>query len=241
MRVLGLDSATNVGSVALVEEGRLLAEVTFNIKKNHSERLMPMLAWMLEEAQLSLKDLDGFAVAAGPGSFTGLRIGLATMKALAYVEQKPLLAISTLDGLAANLGNQEGLICPILNAGKNEVYTALYRWESDDLQRISEYLAISPEGLLSILQKKQEQVTFLGDGVPIYGNFLQEKYPQARFTAATNSLCRASQIADLGLKKLQAGEIADTFTLEPIYIRASEAEVNWKKKNPQPDGGSVGI
>lgn len=231
MRILGLDSATNVASVAVVEDDKLLAEMIFNTSKTHSQRLMPMLAWMLNEAQLELKDLDGLAVAVGPGSFTGLRIGLATIKALAYVQGLPILAVPTLDGLAANLEGTEGLVCPILNARKGEVYAAVYRWNGSSQERMSGYWALSPEKLIERLRSYQEQITFLGDGVPVYGEQLLKELPQARLAACTHSLCRAGQIARLGLKKLQAGEVSDCFTLEPLYIRESEAEVKWRQKN----------
>ncbi|WP_227764694.1 tRNA (adenosine(37)-N6)-threonylcarbamoyltransferase complex dimerization subunit type 1 TsaB [Zhaonella formicivorans] len=231
MRVLGLDSATNVASVAVVEEDRLIAELTFNTKKNHSQRLMPMLSWMLEEAQITLDELDGLAVAVGPGSFTGLRIGLATIKALAHVKDKPVLPVPTLDGLAANLEGSAGLICPVLNARKNEVYAAIYRWDGVQNQRLSPYLAVAPELLIARLRDFNETVTFLGDAVPIYGDQLLRALPEAKVAAATNALCRAAQIARLGLKKLQSGQVGDYFTLEPLYIRASEAEVIWEKRN----------
>lgn len=231
MRILGLDSATNVASVAVVEDEKLLAEMTFNTQKTHSQRLMPMLAWMLKETQLELEDLDGLAVAVGPGSFTGLRIGLATIKALAYVHDLPILAVPTLDGLAANLEGTQGLVCPILNARKGEVYAALYRWNGSYQEKIQGYWAISPEELIVRLASYQEPITFVGDGIPIYGEQLLRELPQGRLAAGTHSLCRASQIARLGLKKLLAGEVSDYFTLEPFYIRESEAEVKWRQQN----------
>lgn len=230
MRVLGLDSATNVAGVALVEEHKLVAELTFNTRKNHSQRLMPMLEWMLAETQLSLDDLDGFAVAVGPGSFTGLRIGLATIKALAHVKQKPVLAVPTLDGLAANIEGSEGLVCPVLNARKNEVYTAIYRKEGGTCRLLSGYWAVSPALLVDRLREFNEPVIFLGDAVPIYGELLTGALPAAKLAEPTNSLCRAAQIALLGSKKLLEGKIDNYYTLEPLYIRASEAEVKWEKR-----------
>ena len=230
MRVLGLDSATNVASVAIVEDQKLLAEVTFNSKKNHSARLMPMLAWMLEEVQLTLDDLSGFAVAVGPGSFTGLRIGLATVKGLAHVKNKPVLAVPTLDGLAANLEGNRGLICPILNARKNEVYTALYRWDGSENRRLTNYMAVNLETLVAYIEKEGDEVTFLGDGVPVYQETLLKMLPNARFAPSSNAICRGAQIARLGLEKLERGEVADYYSLEPLYIRESEAEVKWREK-----------
>jgi len=230
MRVIGLDSATQVASVAVVEDDKLLAELTFNLKKNHSERLMPMLAFMLEEIDMTLDDITGFAVAVGPGSFTGLRIGLATIKGLAYVKDKPVLAVPTLDGLAANLEGCQGIICPILNARKNEVYTALYRWEGNRHRRLTKYMAIGLAALAKIIAKEGEMVTFLGDGVPVYRETLEDLIPQACFATSSNSICRGAHIARLGLDKLKQGQVSDYFSLEPIYIRESEAEVKWREK-----------
>lgn len=231
MRIIGLDSATNVASVAIVEDHKLLAELTFNSKKNHSARLMPMLAWMLEEVQLTLDDISGFAVAVGPGSFTGLRIGLATMKGLAHVKEKPILAVPTLDGLAANVEGTYGIVCPILNARRNEVYTALYRWDGTQNQRLTKYMALSLEALVKYIEAEGGEVTFLGDGVPVYREDLVNMLPNARFAASSNGICRGAQIARLGLEKLKRGEVADYYSLEPLYIRESEAEVKWREKH----------
>jgi tRNA threonylcarbamoyladenosine biosynthesis protein TsaB len=232
MRVMGLDSATNVASVAIVENNKLLAELTFNTIKNHSQRLMPMLAWMLEETKLTLDDLDGFAVAVGPGSFTGLRIGLATIKAMAHVQNKPVLAVPTLDGLAANLEGTSGTICPILNARRNEVYSALYRWNGSYNERLTDYMALGLEPLAAMLKKEGEMITFLGDGVEAYQETLADMLPGAHFAASSNSICRAAQIARLGLERLKQGKIADYYSLEPLYIRKSQAEVKWQEKHP---------
>lgn len=237
MRIIGLDSATQVASVAVVEDDKLLAELTFNMKKNHSERLMPMLALMLEEIGMDLDDITGFAVAVGPGSFTGLRIGLATMKSLAYVKDKPILAVPTLDGLAANLEGCQGIICPILNARRNEVYTALYRWNGNCHQRLTKYMATGLAALAKIIAKEGSGVTFLGDGVPLYRKTLESLIPQARFATSSNAICRGAHIARLGLDKLKQGQVSDYFSLEPLYIRESEAEVKWREK--QQNGQSI--
>jgi len=237
MRVIGLDSATQVASVAVVEDDKLLAELTFNMKKNHSERLMPMLALMLEEINLTLDDITGFAVAVGPGSFTGLRIGLATMKSLAYVKDKPILAVPTLDGLAANLEGCQGIICPILNARRNEVYTALYRWTGNGHRRLTKYMATGLATLAKIIANEGGEVTFLGDGVPVYREALEDLIPQARFATSGNSICRAAHIARLGLDMLKEGQVSDYFSLEHLYIRESEAEVKWREK--QQNGQSI--
>jgi tRNA threonylcarbamoyladenosine biosynthesis protein TsaB len=232
--VLGIDSATPVSTVALADSEKLVAEIFYNTQKTHSERLMPMIDNMLKEVHLQITDIDGFAVAIGPGSFTGLRIGLATIKGLAHVLQKPLVGIPTLDGLAYNVQGVSGIICPILNARKNEVYTALYNGKTMDL--LTEYLAVSPEKLLEIVRETMgetyEDVIMLGDGVPLFKEFFMEKLGERlKFVSAASNLPRAAQIAQLGVEKLKNGKEDSLMNLKPYYIRKSEAEVRIQKKD----------
>ncbi|NLK51025.1 MAG: tRNA (adenosine(37)-N6)-threonylcarbamoyltransferase complex dimerization subunit type 1 TsaB [Syntrophomonadaceae bacterium] len=155
MLVLGIDSATLVAGMAIMDEQHLVAEGFLQTRKTHSERLLPLIDQWLREAELTLADIGGIAVTVGPGSFTGLRIGLATAKGLAQATGKALVGIPTLDALALNLAGARGLICPILDARKSEVYTALYVSPvPDQVIRISPYLAISPEGMLDWLQEE---------------------------------------------------------------------------------------
>lgn len=232
MRVLAIESATNVAALAIMEEKAVIAETVLNTGKTHSQRLMPMLARLLEEAELELKDLDGIVVSGGPGSFTGLRIGMATAKGLAYASGKPLITVSTLDSLAYNLKGYPHLICPILNARRNEVYCAVYRGTGDDLEMVISYSALSPEELAGQLLPMEEPVIFLGDGVPVFGGYLQEKLgSRAQLATIFASLPSAAVLGWLGLKKLQNGQAADLVTAKPFYIRPSEAEVKWQQKN----------
>ena len=162
MLVLALDSATNVASCAVVKEDNILVEFTLNTSKTHSERLMPLLSQALDYADLTLEEIDGFSVSIGPGSFTGLRIGLATIKALAFFTQKPLVGISTLDGLAANLSHTSGLICPILKARRNELYSALYLNSPGGQERyLNTWLSVLKNWLL-FRRIRPEEITFLG-------------------------------------------------------------------------------
>lgn len=231
MRVLGLDSATNVAGIAIVDQERLVAEFFLNTGKTHSQRLMPMLARLLAEADLTLADLDGLAVAIGPGSFTGLRIGLATVKGLAQVTGLPLVGVPTLDGLAWNAAGVRGIICPVLNARKQEVYTALYQWKDEELNRLTGYLAISPEQLTGMLAQQEGPVTLLGDGVPVYGDtFTRHLGERVRYAPKTHVLPRAAQVAELGVRLLGKGHADDLHALKPIYIRPSEAEARWAQR-----------
>ncbi len=231
MRVLGLDSATNVASVAVMGEQHLVAEAWLNTRKTHSQRLMPMLAQLLQEADLTLADLSGLAVAIGPGSFTGLRIGLATVKGLALVTGLPVVGIPTLDALALNAAGFPGIVCPILNARKQEVYGAVYAWREGEMERLTEYLAVSPEALAEILDAYCQPVTLLGDGVPIYRQVFHQRLGNRLVLLPLPQLLgRAAQVAYLGLRALQAGRRDDLHSLKPFYIRPSEAEVRMAQR-----------
>lgn len=232
MQVLAIESATNVAALAIVDEKDVIAEAILNTGKTHSQRLMPMLAKLLAEVELELEDLDGIVVSGGPGSFTGLRIGMATAKGLAYAGQKPLITVSTLDSLAYNLKGYPHLICPILNARRNEVYSAVYRDAGEDLEMVMTYSALPPEELVKQLLPMEEPVIFLGDGVPVFGRFLQaELGSRAQLATIFVSLPRAAVLGWLGIKKLKNGQVADLVTAKPFYIRPSEAEVKWQQKN----------
>lgn len=232
MRVLAIESATNVAGVAVVAEHAVIAEAILNNGKTHSQRLMPVLARLLEEAELALEDLDGIVVSGGPGSFTGLRIGMATAKGLAFAGHKPLITVSTLDSLAYNVKGYPYLICPVLNARRNEVYTAVYRDAGEDLEMVMPYAALAPAELVARLLPLPEPVMFLGDGVPVFGAFFQEQLgSRAQVATVFASMPRAAVLGWLGIKKLRNGQVADLVTAKPFYIRSSEAEAKWQQKN----------
>jgi len=225
MKVLALESSSAVAGAAIVDDRKLIVEYTLNHKKTHSQKLMPLVEEILESAELSLDSIDVFAAAAGPGSFTGLRIGIATIKALAQAVNKPVVGIPTLDGLAYNLPFAEGLICPIMDARRDQVYTSVYRWQQDRLDRLEDYMAIPVPELLQILKQKNSPVIFNGDGVPVYRKVIEEEMGQlALFAPLTAMMQRASSIACLALEKAAAGETQHYFQLEPFYLRKSQAE-----------------
>lgn len=237
MRVLGLDSSTPVATVALVDGEHLMGELFFNTGKTHSQRLVPMIDQLLDGAGLLLADIDAFAVAVGPGSFTGLRIGMATVKGLALATAKPVIGVPTLDALVENVVGRPGLLVPVLDARKNEVYTAVYESEQGENRRLTDYIAAAPcllaERLTAMLgSAKVQQITFLGDAVPAYREFLLASFaPDCRFASPPLALPRASQVALLGVRRLQNGEVDDVNSLVPIYVRASEAEVLWARSH----------
>lgn len=231
MRILALDCATLVTGVAIIEEENLIGEVIFNTGKNHSSRLMPVLDSLLKEVELDFFGLDALAVSTGPGSFTGLRIGLATAKSLSYATGLPLVGVPTLDALARNLYLESGFVCPLLKAGRSEVYTALYRCEGALQYRLTDYLVLSPRELADLLKSKEEKVTMLGDGVWTFKEILLEELgSRVGFASRTHFFLRAANVAWLAWERLRQEPVEDQWSVKPFYIRSSAAEENLKKK-----------
>jgi tRNA threonylcarbamoyladenosine biosynthesis protein TsaB len=223
MIILGIETATMTGGLALIDEEKLISEYTLNMKTTHSTRLMPALDWILKDASLDKNQINGIAISIGPGSFTGLRIGLATAKGLAMGLNIPLITVPTLDALAYNISYVPYQICPIQDARKKEVYSAIFRYENGIITRKSPYQVISPDELISLINEK---TIMLGDGLNIYGELFREKLGEfAIFANNSQRLPRASVIAELGLAKLKAGEIADLASSEPLYIRRADVEM----------------
>ncbi len=231
MRILALDSSGLVAAVAIVEDEQTLAEYTVNYKKTHSQTLLPMLDEIVKMVEFDLATIDAIAVAGGPGSFTGLRIGAATAKGLGLALSKPLIHVPTVDGLAYNLYGNTGLICPIMDAKRNQVYTGLYRFENDDFQVVEEQMAISLQELSSKLNQYGEKVTFLGDGVPVYKTKLDELLIVEHFYAPAHlNRQRAAAIATLGMKYFSEGKVELAADHKPDYLRLSQAEREKQEK-----------
>ena len=228
MKVLGMDTSTSCGGVGLIDDGKVISDYLLNIPVTHSERLLGAIELVLREARCAIENLDGWAISLGPGSFTGLRIGVSTVKGLAFATGKPVAGVSTLDALASQIPPTSHLICPILDARKKEVYAAFYRYgEGNSLKRLTLYLAIRPEDLA---EKIKEQTIFLGDGVKTYGEFLLSTLPSlAIFPPAPLHLLHGSTVAKLGSELLEKGESLDTSAFTPIYVRSSEAEIKWRE------------
>ena len=231
MIILSIDSSTPVAGIAVSDGMQLLGEITLNTKNTHSEKLMPLVKHLLDELALSVNDLDAIAVTQGPGSFTGLRIGMATAKGLAQGAGKKLIAVPTLDCLAQNLLHYPGIICPIMNAQKKQVYTAIYRSGRDKLERLSDYQAIAVEQLAAQLKELKEDIWFVGDGVAAFADVFQELLGDAcRFADGHNILPRAGALAMLAAERASEEQFDDLYQAELIYIRKSEAEVQWEAR-----------
>ena len=230
MKVLGIDTSTSCGSVGLIEDGEVVSDHLLNIPVTHSQRLLGAIELVLSEADCPIENLDGWAISLGPGSFTGLRIGVSTVKGLAFATGKPVAGISTLDVLASQIAPTPYLVCPVLDARKKEVYTAFYRFEKNLIKRQSDDQAIKPEDLV---RRIKEQTIFLGDGAKTYRDFLLSSLPSlSLFPPAPLHLSHGSMVAKLGSDLLERGQCLDLSTFAPIYVRPSEAEMKWQETHP---------
>lgn len=240
MGILGIESSTMVASAAIIKDGTLVGECVQNINKTHSQRLLPVIHQLLEESGLTNKDLKGIAVSIGPGSFTGLRIGMATAKALAQVWNIALLGIPTLDGLAQSLVYAKGVICPLLDAQKGQVYTRLFQGTGRQLNPLTDPMIIPFSLLLEQLVLKRERIYFLGTETNRYMDEI--KYAlgdQAVIVGENLQLPRAGNIAHLGEQYMRQGKQNDLFLLRPLYIKKSQAEVVWEKRREAEKHGNV--
>ena len=233
MSILAIDTATQVSSVAVLKEGRLLAELTMQGKLTHSETLLPHIEQVLKMAAVAKEELTGIAVSNGPGSFTGLRIGLAAAKAMSYVLGIPLVGVSTLQALAYQLPAPGVRVMCLLDAQKGNAYVESYRWENNSLQVVDSVQVAKITDIVAACANMNEQVILLGDAV-------QKKVAGKLELPANVSVApphivmpRAACVAILGQAKLLAGETDNVMDLEPVYIRRSEAEVLWEKRHPE--------
>ena len=229
MKILAVDSTATTASVAITEDELLLAEYTISNGNTHSETILPMIESALCILGLSVSDIDLFACSAGPGSFTGVRIGAATVKGLAFDSQKPCVAVSTLEALAYNLVGVKGLICPVMNARRSQVYTALFESDGENLTRITDDNAISISELDSMLADKKQTVSFCGDGYEV-------TLPEIKLTSFTPTPKRqriqsAYSVACVALKKYAKGEFTSDKELVSTYLRPCQAERELAEKN----------
>ena len=234
MRILALDSSGLVATVAILEDEQMIAEYTVNYKKTHSQTLLPMLDEIVKMTEFDLATVDAIAVAGGPGSFTGLRIGAATAKGLGLALGKPLIHIPTVDGMAYGLYGHSGLICPIMDARRSQVYTGLYRFIDDEFQVVEAQMAISVAELIQKINVYGEKVTFLGDGVPVYREqFKNGLTCEYAFAPAHLNRQRAGAVGALGMKYYQEGKIESARDHKPDYLRLSQAERERAEKDAE--------
>ena len=232
MTILAIDSSGMTAAVALLEDGKLVAEYNVNYKKTHSQTLLPMMDEIRRITELDLRSIDCIAVAAGPGSFTGLRIGSATAKGLGLALKKPLVEVPTLEGLAFNVPETDAFVCPMMDARRNQVYTGIYRFEDDRdttwgrrLCVIHSQCAVEVAQILEEVNELGGPVIFLGDGADAYKEEIcaKTKVP-VRFATAGANAQRGSSVAARALDLIREGKTVSSQDHRPDYLRVSQAE-----------------
>lgn len=225
MKVLAIDSSGVVASAAVADDNNIIAEFTVNNKHTHSQTLLPMIDMAIQISEIPLTDIDAIAVASGPGSFTGLRIGSATAKGLGLALKKPIIPVPSLDGLAYRIAYFDGIICPIMDARRNQVYTAAYHIKNNYLSCIISPKAIDIKDILDELSETGEKVIFLGDGVDIYRKIIEEQITTKCLFAPSYMLKQsAASIAALGIIYYGEGKYESAAEHRPFYLRKSQAE-----------------
>ena len=222
MIVLGIDTSSSRLSIALRDKNGLLAERSYLSANQCSAVLLPNIKSLLRELGLGLGEINGFIVSLGPGSFTGLRIGVSTIKALAFALSKPVIGIPTLDVLAENISLVNSQICPILDARRGEVYSCIYKSDSRQIKRLSEYLVLPVRDLLKILKSR---TVFLGEGLFKYRDLIKRlNKGLSLFAPQEDWFPQASVLTRLGLDRLLAKNIDSCYDLTPLYLRRTQAE-----------------
>lgn len=237
MKILALDSSGQVASVAIVDNDILQAEYTINYKKTHSQTLLPMLDEVRNRLELDLSTIDAIAIASGPGSFTGLRIGAATAKGLGQALQKPLVEVPTLEGLAYNLYGTQHLVCPLMDARRNQVYTGIYEfskieqntetngWSGWEIQIVEPQCAVDIKIIIEKLNALNREVIFLGDGVPVFAEMISAELKVAfSFAPAHMNRQSAASVGTLGAFYFSQGKWIEAAEHRPEYLRMSQAE-----------------
>jgi len=230
MKILAIDTSTEICGIGILEDEKIISEYNFKVSGTHSQTLMSTVDDMLKRLNIELEQIDAFAVALGPGMFTALRIGVATVKGLGLALNKPIVGVSTLDLLAYNLKFVDMLICPIIDARRNEVFTGIYRG-GEQVQRITDYLCVPIKKLIEMLD---EPAIFLGDGTDKYGEIIKSSEKKLTVAEHVFDLPRGANLAMISAKKLQKEGIDNKifkdniFKLTPLYIRKSLAEVRYE-------------
>lgn len=223
MKILAIDTTGQTASVAIVDETQLIGEYTVNYKMQHSQLIMPMVEELCAKTNTQMEDVDCIACSAGPGSFTGLRIGAATAKGLALSLGKKIVPVPTLTALAYSIVGASGIICPIMDARRNQVYACFYEWNEGKLEALTEMMAEDIEEIIDIAEGFEQQVIFLGDGVPVHQKRLSEN-PDFVFAPLHTRLQRAASLGVYALEMAKEEKVIESHEFELIYLRKSQAE-----------------
>lgn len=229
MKILALDTSTIMTTCAVLHDDKLIGEYSLSQSMSHSEKLVPMIKEVLDSLDLTIKDIDLFATTVGPGSFTGLRIAISTVKGFAHLYNKPVVGISTMEALAFNLPYND-IVVPMIDARRNRVYTGIYQWLGDRLETIKKADAVEIDDLLEELDK-YKSILVNGDGSILYKEVIKDKLGnKVKFAKAGDNMPRAASVAEIARIRYEEGKVDDYFTLTPDYLRPSQAERQLNEK-----------
>ncbi|SHK62551.1 tRNA (adenosine(37)-N6)-threonylcarbamoyltransferase complex dimerization subunit type 1 TsaB [Tepidibacter formicigenes] len=229
MKILGIDTSSEVATVAIMDDDKLIGEYTINHKKTHSQKLMPMIDEMFKSCEITPNDIDLIGVCIGPGSFTGLRIGVATAKAIAHARNIHIAVVNSLESLAFNMNLSKGIICPIIDAQRNQVYTCKYSWENNTLVSIDNISVKNIDELIDEIKERYEEVVLLGEAVDLHKDKLND-LDNIYIAPNSHKLARASSVCELAFEKYKKGDVKNHYDVVPYYIRKSQAEVQYEEK-----------
>lgn len=230
MKILAIDTSATAASVCIAEENKIIGEFFINTAITHSQTLMPMLEQLFKNTGLSLKDIGAIAVNAGPGSFTGVRIGVAAVKGLAFADNLPCVSVSTLESMAYNMLGTDCIVCSVMDARCSQVYNALFRVKGNSVERLCDDRAFSLSDLKLELQKYSEKIYLVGDGANICAQFLENSLPNAEIAPFNKRIQTASSTACEAFKRIFDGDTLTAEKLMPTYLRLPQAQRELNKK-----------
>ncbi|MBE0447732.1 MAG: tRNA (adenosine(37)-N6)-threonylcarbamoyltransferase complex dimerization subunit type 1 TsaB [Actinobacteria bacterium] len=233
MLILAFDTSSPVLTAAIGDEERLIEETMIWLPRGHMAKLIPVIDGLLQRSGLKIGDVEAVVIGSGPGSYTGLRIGMVVARTFAQLLKTPIIGIPSADAIAYQNVRDRGLICPVIDAKRGEVYTALYHSEAGKIDRFTEFRAITPDELTEIfLVEGYEHIVFAGDAVKLYaGIFAGSLGDRAEFAPENSWWARASDLINLARPRLSAGDFDELYRLTPIYVRLSQAEEMWEKRH----------
>lgn len=229
MKILAIESASVTASCAISDDNIVLGEYSLSHKKTHSEKLMPLIEELLEDMNINIQDIDVIAISEGPGSYTGLRIGAAIGKSLAFATNIPIANVPTMKSLASNIYAPNTLIVPVMDAKAGRVYTGIYKWENDKLVTVKEQFPTNVNKLIELLNQYEEPMLLNGDGSVNYKNTFEEMMRiEPKFSPSQFNFLKASSLACIGYDMAISGDVVNASEFSPKYLRLSQAERNIK-------------
>lgn len=230
MKILAVDTSATAASAAICDENHIIGEFFINTKLTHSRTLMPMIDSLLKSTETSINELDAVAVNAGPGSFTGVRIGVAAVKGLAFADNIPCVSVSTLESMAYNLLSSDCIVCCVMDARCSQVYNAIFRINDGNVERLCDDRALSIAQLTEALKNYSEQIVLVGDGAELCYNSMKELLENVSLAPLAQRIQRASSTAVIAARKYRNNEILTSDELMPVYLRLPQAQRELKKK-----------